>query len=389
MKKITTFILLLLFCLSPFFELSADSSINVTNIDFISGSQKYFIGDAEYQMDSECVNRNSRTFIVARYLIEALGGEISWNDESKTVSINCRRRKIALQIDNPVAKINGDDVKIEADDIITPFIYKDRTLVPIRFISEVLGGDVSWVPELKRVRLSFSETKLKNICFLHHSCGSNWIREGKIREGLTELGFDFYDHGYNNQGVTLPDGKRAGVSYDVPDDNTNPDGFATIFSQKVADPPNNTLSHLLEHEVIIFKSCYPVSYIHDGDQLEDYKDYYRIIAHNIDKYPDKLFIIVTQPPMIKKGSCCSEKAVYAREFANWLKSDELLLGHPNLITFDWFDLLAENDPNKSGVNNLREKYMKGGGDSHPNRLANEETAPEFIKFISENAVLYD
>ncbi len=391
MKKLILVCLMLFVAVFPNpRHLSAvDSNESSVNIDFVSDSNKYFVEGKEFEMDSECVNRNSRTFIVARYLIEALDGEISWDDELKTVGITCRRHKISLQIDNPVAKVDGIDLKIDTDEIITPFIYKDRTLVPIRFISESLGGDVSWIAETKRVRLNFTKKELKNICFLHHSCGSNWIREGKIREGLTELGFDFYDHGYNSQGLTLTDGKKAGYSYDVPGDNTNPDGFATIFSQEKTDPPDNTLSHLLQYDVIAFKSCYPVSNIRDSNQLEKYKGYYREIAKNTSKYPDKLFIIVTQPPLVKSGDSSTQRAALAREFADWLKSDELLLGHPNLITFDWFGLLAEDDPDSDNFNNLKEEYSKGGGDNHPNKLANELTAPEFIKFISENAVLFD
>ncbi|MEZ4813108.1 MAG: stalk domain-containing protein [Caldisericia bacterium] len=218
MKKLLLICLVLLVAVFPNsgFLSAVDSKESSVNIYFISGSNKYFVADKEFEMDSECVNRNSRTFIVARYLTEALGGEISWDSELRTVNIDCRRHKISLQIDNPIAKVDGIDSKIDSDEIITPFIYKDRTLVPIRFISESLGGDVSWMAETKKVRLNFTKRNLKISVSFIIPVGSNWIREGKIREGLTDLGFDFYDHGYNKQGLTLPSGKRAGISYDVP-----------------------------------------------------------------------------------------------------------------------------------------------------------------------------
>ena len=392
MKKLVIVLICTLMILSAVGNSSirADSNKVTTRIEFWSNSNQFSVNGAKSKMDSECIIRNSRTFIVARYMVEALDGEIGWDSDTRTVSINCRNHKINLTIDNPKAEVDGESFAIDLDNSdVTPLIYKDRTLIPLRFAVESLGGKIEWNATEKKAESVFSKTQLENVCFLHHSCGSNWIREGKIREGLTDKGFDFYDHGYNGQGLTLPSGKKAGYSYKVPDDNTNPDGFATIFAQENHTPPDNTLSYLLQHDVIIFKSCYPVSDIKMYATLEEYKDYYRIVAHNTDKYPDKLFVIVTQPPLVKKGSCCKLTAANARSFVNWLKSDEFLSGHPNLVTFDWFDLLAEDNKNMGNFNNLRTEYSKGDGDSHPNKKANEETAPAFIDFISEVAVSYD
>ena len=47
------------------------------------------------------------------------------------------------------------------------------------------------------------------IIFLHHSCGQNLIEEGGVREGLTGLGYEFYDHGYNDEGLRDADGFSA------------------------------------------------------------------------------------------------------------------------------------------------------------------------------------
>ena len=35
------------------------------------------------------------------------------------------------------------------------------------------------------------------IIFLHHSTGQNLIDGGGVRDGLTALGYLFFDHGYN------------------------------------------------------------------------------------------------------------------------------------------------------------------------------------------------
>jgi len=212
------------------------------------------------------------------------------------------------------------------------------------------------------------------IIFLHHSCGHNLIEGGNVREGLSNLGYAFFDHGYNGDGLRLADGSHTGESFNVPDDNTDPDGFATIFSQPLHDPPDNTFSHLMQYDVIAFKSCFPTSNIADDAQLAAYQTYYLTIRDRVDQYPQKLFVIVTPPPQVPNNTT-SDEARRARLFADWLTSDEYLAGHPNLVTFDFFYYLAGED------NTLREEYRVDQWDAHPNDLANSEIGPEFVAFL--------
>jgi hypothetical protein len=214
------------------------------------------------------------------------------------------------------------------------------------------------------------------IIFLHHSCGHNLIEEGGVREQLTALGYEFSDHGYNGDGLRLPDGSYTGANFDVPDDNTDPDGLATIFSQPLHDPPDNTFSHLMQYDVILFKSCFPVSNIWDDDLLATYQQHYLTIRDRTDEFPNKLFIVVTQPPQVP-GATDAQEAARARALAVWLQSDEYLGGRANLRTFDFFGLLAGDD------NMLRPEYRYDDFDAHPNTLANETIGPLFAAFIDE------
>lgn len=214
------------------------------------------------------------------------------------------------------------------------------------------------------------------IIFLHHSSGHNLIEEGGVRQGLSALGYEFYDHGYNGDGLRLADGTYTGTNFDVPGDNTDPDGFAEIFSQPLHDPPDNTFSHLMQYDVIMFKSCFPVSNIWGEEHLEEYQSYYLTIRDRVDQYPDKLFVIVTQPPQVP-GSSDPEEAERARRWVNWLQSDEYLGGRSNLVVFDFFDLLAGED------NFLRPEYRYDDYDAHPNTLANSIIGPIFVEFIDQ------
>lgn len=214
------------------------------------------------------------------------------------------------------------------------------------------------------------------IIFLHHSCGHNLIEQGGVREGLTALGYEFYDHGYNGDGLRLADGSYTGTNFDVPGDNTDPDGLAAIFAQPLHDPPDNTFSYLMQYDVIIFKSCFPTSNIGDDAQLEAYKSYYLAMRDRMDEHPDKVFIAVTPPPQVPANSNPAEGR-RARAFADWLGSDAYLEGRPNVFVFDFFGLLAGDD------NFLRREYRSDPYDAHPNERANREIGPLFVAFIDD------
>jgi len=257
------------------------------------------------------------------------------------------------------------------------YVHRDgRRGLSLCVLLGLLTLSLALILTLVRLGLPQAQAQATRIMFLHHSCGENLINQGGVREGLTARGYEFYDHGYNGDGLRLADGSYTGTHFDVPGDNTDPDGFATIFAQPLHDPPDNTFSHLMEYDVIAFKSCFPVSNIGDDDQLDAYKSHYLSIRDRMDQYPDKVFIIVTQPPQVPANSDPAEGA-RARAFANWLQSDEYLAGYPNVFAFDFFGLLAGDD------NFLRPEYRVDEYDAHPNEQANGEIGPRFVAFIDQ------
>jgi len=219
-----------------------------------------------------------------------------------------------------------------------------------------------------------------NIVFLHHSTGENLIVQGSVRERFTQAGYSFWDQGYNAAGLRAPDGASTGYGYSVPNDNTDPDSLARIFSQQVYNYPINALSGLLQHEVIIIKSCFaPANNIRSDSQLEDFKSWYTGIRHVMDQHPGKIFVIVTTPPLNPEETN-PEEASKARAIAEWLKSKEFLNGHPNIVVFDFFDQLAVSAPSSSEYSMLRPEY-RNGADSHPTQTANEKIGPLFVDFV--------
>jgi hypothetical protein len=226
---------------------------------------------------------------------------------------------------------------------------------------------------------SYSHGDFTSVIFLHHSTGHNLIEQGSVRERFSEAGYDFWDHDYAWPGLRRPDGSPTGYSYNIPDDNTNPDGLARIFAQRAYGLPLNAFSGLLQHEVIAFKSCFPVSHITDDKKLKRFKSYYLDMRDVMDGHLDRIFIVVTPPPL-NPAETDAEAAARARAFAIWLKSGEYLDGHANVFTFDFFGYLAQDDPTSPDYNMLRAEYREGS-DSHPNQTANETIGPLFVDFI--------
>ncbi|MBN1966442.1 MAG: hypothetical protein JW910_17460 [Anaerolineae bacterium] len=211
---------------------------------------------------------------------------------------------------------------------------------------------------------------------MHHSTGEGLIWQGGVREAFTALGYEFWDHGYNGDGLVDPEGNYLGTNWDMPGDNTDPDGWRDIFTQPVTSPPANTFSHMLEYDVIIFKSCFPASDIQSPEQFEDYRRYYLAMRDVMDQHPDKIFVPFTTPPLVP-NSTSPDAAIRARQWADYLTSSDYLDGHPNIFVFDFFRLLADDQ------GYLRAEYRPDEWDSHPNEQANQAVGPMLVEFVDE------
>jgi hypothetical protein len=85
---------------------------------------------------------SGNTMIPIRFVTEALGGTVKWNDAERKVTILRGDKLIELWIDNNNLLVNGNKVTAE----VPPKIINNLTLVPLRVISEQLGWKVGWEP---------------------------------------------------------------------------------------------------------------------------------------------------------------------------------------------------------------------------------------------------
>lgn len=91
--------------------------------------------------DSEpYIDENNRTMVPVRFISEALGAVVGWDEATRTVTIAKDGLEIVLTIGSPVAKVGGVERWMDS----VPVIKNDRTMVPVRFVSSFLGANVEW-----------------------------------------------------------------------------------------------------------------------------------------------------------------------------------------------------------------------------------------------------
>jgi hypothetical protein len=89
---------------------------------------------------SKPIIKNGRTLLPIRTLIESLGGEVLWYAKEQKVTITLNGHSIILWIGKTTALVDGSKTTLD----VAPQIINGRTYIPLRFVSEHLGGSVNW-----------------------------------------------------------------------------------------------------------------------------------------------------------------------------------------------------------------------------------------------------
>lgn len=83
---------------------------------------------------------NDRTMLVARAFYEKIGAKVDWNGKDKSVTVTKGSDKIVLTIGSNKALVNGKEVTLDSP----ATIIKDKTYIPVRFVSEAFGYKVKY-----------------------------------------------------------------------------------------------------------------------------------------------------------------------------------------------------------------------------------------------------
>jgi photosystem II stability/assembly factor-like uncharacterized protein len=120
------------------------------------GNSKFTVNGASTTLDSPPVIKNGRTLVPIRAIIEALGGTVGWDGTARKATVTLGSTTIELWIGKSAAKVNGVTKPIDSTNAkVVPEIINDRTMLPLRFVSENLGCSVVWAAATKTITITY------------------------------------------------------------------------------------------------------------------------------------------------------------------------------------------------------------------------------------------
>ena len=101
---------------------------------------RVMVDGAELAFDVDPVIENDRTLVPMRLIFEALGAQVNWNADTKTVTAERQETQVSLTIGSNALFVNGEKKTLD----VPAQIIQDRTLVPVRAIAESFRCIVDW-----------------------------------------------------------------------------------------------------------------------------------------------------------------------------------------------------------------------------------------------------
>jgi hypothetical protein len=108
---------------------------------------KAFINGEQPEFDVPPIIEEGRTLVPLRAISESLKATVVWKAEERSITLTRDGKEIKLIIGSTTVLINGQEVQLD----VPAQIIGSRTIVPVRFISEVFGAIVLWEAQTKSV----------------------------------------------------------------------------------------------------------------------------------------------------------------------------------------------------------------------------------------------
>jgi uncharacterized repeat protein (TIGR01451 family) len=284
------------------------------------------------------------------------------------------------------------------------------------------------------------------LIFIHHSTGGNWLADLGEDQSSGGLGAALMNNNYFVSATNYDWGPDSiGDRTDIPN---WPEWFTgpnstTILSALYAETGQNfggfgDWSRLStdpggENVIVMFKSCFPNSDLYgnpnddpasepnDEFTVSNAKAVYNKLLTYFRTRQDKLFIVITAPPMAQSeyqpgDQTPAERAANARAFNNWLMDEQngWLKDYPynNVAVFDYYNVLTSNgsttriddpgtteEPNDAGVADGNHHRWRNStvehiqtisnnysaypsGDSHPSSNGHQKATAEFVPLLN-------
>lgn len=142
--------------------------------------------------DAPGVVVGGRTIVPVSAILIELGVKYEWNGTTREISFSYGGKNVVMQVDNKYATING--TKTLLPDGVAPKImtyksitgeYVDRTYVPLKFISDVLGLSASWISDTRTVAINKKSQTLSGVYIKFDEYSATARQYPEIRFKLT------------------------------------------------------------------------------------------------------------------------------------------------------------------------------------------------------------
>lgn len=143
----------------------AASSLTVFAADAEKGQPDVYVNDSKIIFTDQAAQIvNDRTLVPARGVFEAMGNKVEWDDETRTVTVKSSTEVTVATIVIDSTEMNvrtykslmeAEDVTVELD--VPAQIMNDRTMIPLRAVSEAFNCEVKWDEENYCVNITTGE----------------------------------------------------------------------------------------------------------------------------------------------------------------------------------------------------------------------------------------
>ncbi|TFZ41779.1 AMIN domain-containing protein [Soehngenia longivitae] len=186
----------------------------------------------------------NRTLVPIRFIAEDFGAMVNWEEKTKTVTVVDGPTVVILTVDSNKVLVNGVERILDEYSIPKLVTYNidgkpdARTMVPVRFISEVLGYEVGWDPENYTAKINTSTVvNITNIRTVYDSNGNHQIAIDSDQKLNYEVSYDSINKKYNIEFINA----KLNISGNNQTTFENEVGgtfIQRIFSQQTSLPPN-------------------------------------------------------------------------------------------------------------------------------------------------------
>lgn len=206
MKKRHIFLFLIMFLLvfnksayaSEFFNVGIDgNNLKVRQVSVLLDGNR---------LDSKIPSfiLGDRTLVPIRFVAENFGAVVGWEDKTKTVTVVNGPTVVILTVDSNKVLVNGVERILDKNSIPKLVTYNDngkldaRTMVPVRFISEVLGYEVLWDSKNYTAQINTSTvTNITDIRTIYDSNGNHQIAIDSDQKLEYEVSYDSINKKYD------------------------------------------------------------------------------------------------------------------------------------------------------------------------------------------------